>query len=796
MVSKDPIFVDHTEYTRPNCYNVLRVLSGLAASQTVALMKRKRTEGTALQIIQSAYSRYVGSGISGEGGDPSGRRTLKACRSCRAQKLRCEAAHTGSADAPCERCATNGVECLFELTAPRRGKRLAAHGQRPARREEPGAGSPRVSCRTPHPGSSTSPAGLPPSVSIVSRSPENGLDRRGLLSPASGVEPPHTSSEFFLGLTSQDLRAPVSAVHQMSTPEEHMATTTNSPAASTTRVTENQHNQSHKGGIDFLLGGSTNGPDIVTRGLVPEAQARNVFNLFMASAGNFLPIFDSVLDAFDSLRVREPFCFTVVLALANCIEPTPDLAEASLLLMREETKKGAAQSMFKKPATLGDVQAMLLLAAYAEEAWFAIGHALQMAKDLQLDMALQKLVTANPVSMTPSLKEQKRLVRQVRVWLAICFIEREIAAGTATASRLEAVDMDHLQRFRSHPLFRPADLRLASLVEIVQLRERFQQQIGLGVDNLSDALSRLTEIENEYRGWLDAWDNLHEEYGFETQSFQRASLRGQKNYAVMFTGCTILGRLQKELGVTSLSSGPLDGPVAELVKYLVATSLKQLRHVVHMSAYRWHLRWATNYTALSVTFAVVFVLNVARLQKNFVDRTEVFHLAEEIAQALQPCPHPRFHRLVCLAIMLAANQPPSPTAPALPSPGHRDGHNSTTDSNSGSVAILHGTPLNPRVRTRRASPRTTAPTICEDQHSEEIRPPSQQEQQQDCPSGQLPPNELSLEALLNDHLQEADWMIEPSSIASINFPGEAAASLFPHDLPMGNDHRLTTFFGD
>lgn len=190
---------------------------------------------------------------------------------------------------------------------------------------------------------------------------------------------------------------------------------------------------------------------------------------FMTCAGNFMPIFDSVVDTFDSIRIREPFCFAVILALACCVERIPGFPEMSKSIVQEETKRLAAQSLFKRPTTLGNIQAMLLLAAYAEESWFAIGHALQMARDLELDSALRKLVSTNEAPSL-SMKEQKQLMRQARVWLALCFIEREIAAGTATGSRIEAIDIGLLQNLRNHALYTASDLRITSLVEIVQLR--------------------------------------------------------------------------------------------------------------------------------------------------------------------------------------------------------------------------------------------------------------------------------------------------------------------------------------
>lgn len=182
-----------------------------------------------------------------------------------------------------------------------------------------------------------------------------------------------------------------------------------------------------------------------------------------------MSIFDFVIDTFDSLRTREPFCFVVILALACCVEQIPDFPEISKSMVQDEVKRLAAQSLFKRPATLGSVQAMLLLAAYTDESWFAVGHALQMARDLKLDLALPALVSNSEMQSVP-LRKQKYLIRHVRIWLALCFIEREIAAGTATRSRIEPIDIGLLQKFRNHPLYSAADLRVTSLVEIVQIR--------------------------------------------------------------------------------------------------------------------------------------------------------------------------------------------------------------------------------------------------------------------------------------------------------------------------------------
>lgn len=51
-------------------------------------------------------------------------------------------------------------------------------------------------------------------------------------------------------------------------------------------------------------------------------------------------------------------------------------------------------------------------------------------------------------------------------------------------------------------------------------------------------------------------------------------------------------------------------------------------------------------------------------------------------------------------------------------------------------------------------------------------------------------SELSLEVLLDGRLQDADWILEPSSITSVNFPGEGHMNLLDQDLSIMHDHEV------
>lgn len=185
----------------------------------------------------------------------------------------------------------------------------------------------------------------------------------------------------------------------------------------------------------------------------------------MTGASVFLPIFDPILDSFETLRLREPFCFAVILTLASCIDGSAHREQCL-----SEVKELLARSLFHYPASLGKVQGMLLLVVYAESTWFAIGHALQMALDLGLNKVLSHEHMPDHEGLSSHTAGQREVIRRARVWLALCFIEREIAIGTARLSRIPKVSAADLSHFTCQSQAHPPNMRLAALVEAVQIR--------------------------------------------------------------------------------------------------------------------------------------------------------------------------------------------------------------------------------------------------------------------------------------------------------------------------------------
>jgi hypothetical protein len=191
----------------------------------------------------------------------------------------------------------------------------------------------------------------------------------------------------------------------------------------------------------------------------------------MTGSNTFLPMLDPVLDTFDSVRVRSPFCLAVVLATAARARETTNPADNVKQICHGEARRLAAETLFIGNPVLEDAQAMTILAAFSERTWFAVGHATQMAMVLRLQDALPQLLKGPRSIFTADTQRTARLLaRQARTWLMILSIEWEIAAGTARPPRIQAIDAETLRAFATHPASNVSDSRIVSLLELIILR--------------------------------------------------------------------------------------------------------------------------------------------------------------------------------------------------------------------------------------------------------------------------------------------------------------------------------------
>jgi hypothetical protein len=87
-------------------------------------------------------------------------------------------------------------------------------------------------------------------------------------------------------------------------------------------------------------------PDVVTKELVAEAEARSLYAIFFSGAQLFVPLFDASYDTFDDLRVRTPFTLNGLLAIAAKVRAGPGPTDETFKVCLSEAQGIARSTLF------------------------------------------------------------------------------------------------------------------------------------------------------------------------------------------------------------------------------------------------------------------------------------------------------------------------------------------------------------------------------------------------------------------------------------------------------------------
>ncbi len=144
--------------------------------------------------------------------------------------------------------------------------------------------------------------------------------------------------------------------------------------------------------------------DLVTLGLVNEADAMRLFETFQKGVPKFISIFHledesmTAEEAYHYVRTTSYFLFNVMLAIGAKVECGGKSPSRLYQTCMAQAKRNAKDTMFSPVAGKAAVQAMVLLAAYSENGWLPLGLSIRMAQELGLDRSFQKLMSALPAS--------------------------------------------------------------------------------------------------------------------------------------------------------------------------------------------------------------------------------------------------------------------------------------------------------------------------------------------------------------------------------------------------------------
>jgi hypothetical protein len=132
-------------------------------------------------------------------------------------------------------------------------------------------------------------------------------------------------------------------------------------------------------------------PDVITKGLVSEAECRQLWDIFFSGCHLFIPLFDRSYDVFESFVVRTPFSFDGIMAVAAKIRSGNGPLDQTHHRALEEAQGIARSTLFGPVVRKEAVMAVLILAAWSQNGWLPSGHALRMGLDMHLHKALEKL---------------------------------------------------------------------------------------------------------------------------------------------------------------------------------------------------------------------------------------------------------------------------------------------------------------------------------------------------------------------------------------------------------------------
>ncbi|KAH8918398.1 hypothetical protein BT69DRAFT_1353910 [Atractiella rhizophila] len=371
-------------------------------------------------------------------------------------------------------------------------------------------------------------------------------------------------------------------------------------------------------------------PDVVQKGMVAEAEARELFEFYMAYCHAFIPLLDPTYDTYAEFKGRTQFCFDAVLSVAARVKYTQGTTSLEVLRATSEEAHGIARStLFAATVRIEAVQAVTILAAWSDKGYLASGLASRMALEMGLNRALEKLEDG---SKERTEAEGRDLVVSARTWLSVYYLDYVMSVGNGRPVLLSPTHIP-TRAFLSSPYATKTDIKLVADIELLSHKSRIGESIasfGGAVDERT--LGFVRRARGDLEGWFASWDGELSKH-FADDSFERLSLKFNLHQAIIYLCCTALqGR-----GTSIDSPHPIE--VRELALEARLSALQSLHILLH-TPYRSFLKYGTHNTFVESAFSALFLLKMSKL---FPDGTDV-DLAREVrevdllAEELKACP--------------------------------------------------------------------------------------------------------------------------------------------------------------
>ncbi|WVQ96974.1 hypothetical protein IAU59_004083 [Kwoniella sp. CBS 9459] len=359
-------------------------------------------------------------------------------------------------------------------------------------------------------------------------------------------------------------------------------------------------------------------PDVVTKGLVSEEEARELWDVFFSGCHYFVPLFDKNYDTYDTFIERTPFSTNALLAVAAKIRAGNGPLGQTFHRCLEEAQGIARSTLFGPIVRKEAVIAMLLLSVWSQNGWLPCGHALRMGLDMNLHRALDRLANKE---YERSEVEERDLVVSARIWLNCYMHEHLVSLGTGKPLLLR--DDSSVQRARdllSHPMASETDMRLIAGVELVNLRIRIIEHLNPLHGKIDrSTIAFVKRMLSDLSGWYKEWHGIHRQK-FEEESVLIRLLETELLYAQLWTVCVALRGSEWD---------KLAPDQRELAFQAKDAAFRCLEIFLRCENFRKHLKYATHDQLVSVAFAAVFLLKIAMLYPTSV---ALPHLISQVSQ--------------------------------------------------------------------------------------------------------------------------------------------------------------------
>ncbi|KAI0030204.1 hypothetical protein K488DRAFT_23891, partial [Vararia minispora EC-137] len=388
-------------------------------------------------------------------------------------------------------------------------------------------------------------------------------------------------------------------------------------------------------------------PDVVSKGIIAEADARELFKIFYHGCSTFLPIFDSSYDTYDSLRSRSPFAVNSICMVAAKVRDGGGKASDVYRACLSETQAIACATLFSPVIRQEAVQAMILVAGWSDNGWLTCGHAVRMALELSMHKAWPRLLKRLDTGKAAKTQEDRDLITATRIWFCLYLFEHQLSYGTGRPAILK--DDESIWKCRlllHHPLAIEDDMRLVSTVELMAIRERVHSHLApLTHEPLDDRTFRPLHVaREEFKHWYATWDQAFSQK-YENAAFYRQSLEIQHLHADLYHTASALRGINGPEDVQKMSDSQ-----RALALNAIHTARQCLEISLSSPAYREGMKYAVHYTHATATFTASFLLRLARLFPTEGDMQNTRSLVEKLAELLSEIPGKRY--AITLQLML------------------------------------------------------------------------------------------------------------------------------------------------